>query len=437
MWECKRWRLYKTTNTVKQHIREHFPYRRSLAAEQLLEEIKRGTLFGYVHCDIEVPENLRANFVNFPPIFKNTLVSKIDIGDLMKNYAEEEKLLSQPRKMLISSFTLQNGTLITPLWLFYLQLCLVCTKIHRFVEYTPKKCYNSFVQSAVDASRQGDENPNSSVVAETTKLLANSSYGYQITDRSRHTVTKYLRDEKHMALNSKLFKKLDHVNNSLYEVELTKAQIEHREPIIVGFFILQYAKLRMLELYYNFFTRFCDVNKFEELEMDTDSLYLALAKKELEDCIRPEMRVEWQKWRSNDCVDNFTADAVAIFFPRTCCVKHKQHDKREPGLFKEEFRCTEKLCLCSKTYCCYDVTFNKLKLTVKVSTNVYWNIAVTDHWKNIGVLNEKVKVTSNNRGVRTINHSVATYEQVKKGLSYFYPKRVDETDGIHTQPLNL
>ena len=149
------------------------------------------------------------------------------------------------------------------------------------------------MQSAVEAKRQGDENPNSSVVAETMKLLANSSYGYQIMDRSRHTVTKYLSDKKtHAANNSKLFKKLDHVNNSLYEVELAKAQIEHKEPIIVGFFILQYAKLRMLELYCNFFTRFCDVKKFEELEKDTDSLYLALAEKELEDCMRPEMRAE-------------------------------------------------------------------------------------------------------------------------------------------------
>ena len=154
MWECKWWRLYKTTNTVKQHIREHFPYRRSLATEQLLEEIKEGKLFGYVQCDIEVPENLRANFANFPPKFKNTLVSKSDIRDLMKNYAEEEILLFQPRKMLISSFTLQNGTLITPLLIYYLQLGLVCTKIHRFVEYTPKKCFNSFVQSAVDAGRK-------------------------------------------------------------------------------------------------------------------------------------------------------------------------------------------------------------------------------------------------------------------------------------------
>ena len=72
--------------------------------------------------------------------------------------------------------------------------------------------------------------------------------------------------------------------------------------------------------------------------MDTDSLYLALAEKELEDCIRPEMRTEWQRLRSNDWFDSFTAEAVANLFPRTCCVKHKQHDKREPGLFKYEFR---------------------------------------------------------------------------------------------------
>ena len=388
---------------------------------------------------MEVPENLRANFAKFPPIFKNTLVGKSDIEDLMKNYVEEERLFSQPRKMLISSFTLQNGTLITPLLLFYLQLGLVCTKIHRFVEYTPKKGFNSFVQSAVDARRQGDQNPNSSVIAETMTLLVNSSYGYQIMERSRHTVTKYLSDEKtHAAINTKLFKKLDHVSNSLYEVELAKAQIEQREPIIVGFFILQYAKLRLLELYYNLFTRFCDVNKFEELEMVTNSLYLALAEKELEDCTRPEMRAKWQRLRTNECVDNFTADAVANLFTRTCCVKHKQHDKKEPGLFKEEFRCTEMLCLCSKTYCCYDVTSNKLKFSSKgLKKRVLEQSGDGPLEKYRRVLNEKVNVTSNNRGFRTNNHSVATYEQVKKGLSYFYPKRMVETDGIHTQPLNL
>ena len=137
-------------------------------------------------------------------------------------------------------FHLKNGTTITPLLLYYLHLGLECTKVHQFVQYTPKKCFSSFVQFAVNARRQEDENPNSSVVAETMKLLANSSYGYQTMDRSRHTVTKYLNDEKtHSATNDKHFKRLNFITDQLYVVELVKSEIEHREPIIVGFFILQ------------------------------------------------------------------------------------------------------------------------------------------------------------------------------------------------------
>ena len=244
-----------------------------MSEEGLIQGIIDGRLFGYVQCVIEVPEHLRDYFSNFSATFKNTVVSRDDIGNLIKQYPEEENIMVQPKRMLISSFILTNGTTKTPLLLFYLKLALVCKKSHRFVQYTPKKCFDNFVQSAVNARRQRDENPNWSVVAETMKLLANSSYGYQIMDRSRHTVTKYLTDEKtHSAINSKTFKLLTHITDQLYEVELVKSEIEHREPIIVGFFILQYAKMRMLQLYYNFFKKFCDTDKYEELEMDTDSL---------------------------------------------------------------------------------------------------------------------------------------------------------------------
>ena len=69
-------------------------------------------------------------------------------------------------------------------------------------------------------------------------------------DRSRHTGTKYLTDEKtHSANNSKIFRRLDHISDHLYEVKLVQSEIEHREPIIVGFFSLQYQKLRVLKLY--------------------------------------------------------------------------------------------------------------------------------------------------------------------------------------------
>ena len=51
----------------------------------------------------------------------------------------------------------------------------------------------------------------------------------------------------------------------------------------------------MLELYYKFLDKFCDVNKVEELKMDTDSLDLALAEEELDENIVPSKRAEWSE----------------------------------------------------------------------------------------------------------------------------------------------
>ena len=49
--------------------------------------------------------------------------------------------------------------------------------------------------------------------------------------------------------------------------------------------------------------------------MDTDSVYLALSEKNLEDVILPETRAECDQLRSKDCTDNFTANANHNFFP--------------------------------------------------------------------------------------------------------------------------
>ena len=123
--------------------------------------------------------------------------------------------MSQPRRMLISCIEPTNGATIVPLLLFYLELGFICTNFSRYVEFTPVKCFNNIVQSAVSACRQGDENANSSVVAETMKLCVNWSNGFQIMDRSRHSTTKYTKDEKTpAAINKKMIKRLGHINDA-------------------------------------------------------------------------------------------------------------------------------------------------------------------------------------------------------------------------------
>ena len=63
-----------------------------------MQEIRSRRLFGYVQCDLKVPEHLKAYFANFPPIFKNTVVSRNDIGNLMKEYAEKKELCHNPEE---------------------------------------------------------------------------------------------------------------------------------------------------------------------------------------------------------------------------------------------------------------------------------------------------------------------------------------------------
>ena len=194
----------------------------------------------------------------------------------------------------------------------------------------------------------------------------------------------------------------------------------------------------MLELYSNFFKKFCDTDKYEELEMDTGSFYLALSEEVLENFILPERRAEWDQLRSKDCTDDFTANATGNF-SQELSVMSTKNMIREPGLFQEEFRCAEMLCLRSKTYCGYDKETNKHKLSRQgLNKRTLGNCGDDGPMsKYRKVLEEAVNVTSTNRRFRTIQPSVVTYEQTNEGLSYFHPKRRVEEDGINTKPLQL
>ena len=100
-----------------------------------MEKIRDGSLYGSIQCDLVVQDELKAKFSNFPPIFKNTEVGRNDIGEFMQKYGIENDLLKHPQRMLISSFKLEKGSIITPLFNLNMELGLQCTKVYRFVQY--------------------------------------------------------------------------------------------------------------------------------------------------------------------------------------------------------------------------------------------------------------------------------------------------------------
>ena len=54
--------------------------------------------------------------------------------------------------------------------------------------------------------------------------------------------------------------RLNYLNNNSNEIEAFELEVERKQPIIVSFFILQYAMMPVLELYYIFLDKFCDFN---------------------------------------------------------------------------------------------------------------------------------------------------------------------------------
>ena len=246
MWECG-WK------------RERDPPPRqkwNMTQNEILAAVIDGTLFGMIECDIHVPPELRPYFSEMQPIFKNTTVTRDDIGSFMQQYAEEHDIMSTPRRMLVGSYRGEKILLATPLLRWYLAHGLVVDRVYQIIEYEPKPCFQNFGDSVSAARRAGDADPDKAIIADTMKLLGNSAYGKTVTNVDRHRDIKYSTEVGTSALvNNKRFRQLDVVAEDAYEVTSSKARVTYDLPHHIGFFVYQYAKLRMLEFYYDFVDR--------------------------------------------------------------------------------------------------------------------------------------------------------------------------------------
>ena len=207
------------------------------------------------------------------------------------------------------------------------------------MQCTPRKVFNSLLQSNVYAKQARDENSLSGVVAETMKFVGKISY--QTMDTSKHTITKYPGDKiKHQVINNQFFKTLNVVAKDLYEVEFVKTTIEHREPNNVRFVILRYAKLRMFELYQ--FATSTNLKKSKWIQI----LLIWFWQKFF--FIKVSFPASEQNGTKSEArnVETIFIETRILILPRICCFSRpKKCVKREPGLFEKELRCTKLLCL--------------------------------------------------------------------------------------------
>ena len=89
-----------------------------MTEETILRAVMEDLMFGALEVDLELPDHLKGKAAEMPPVFKNTHVSREDIGDHMKMYAEERGIMNQKRKCLIGSMFghLSSVEVVCPAW---------------------------------------------------------------------------------------------------------------------------------------------------------------------------------------------------------------------------------------------------------------------------------------------------------------------------------
>ena len=302
--------------------------------DKLIQNVLNDKLFGFFQVDIEVPEQLLDKFSEFSPLFVLSEVSEDQIPQHMQDYKiNTGRKKIKNNKKLLGVMKAEKILLYSPLLKWYLNHGLQITKIHKYISYTPGRPFKWFPEEVSGVRRAADQDKNKRQLGDTAKLKGNSFYGKMIENLEKHMNTKFTTDEKLIdeIFRSPFFDNLEEISNGVFEVSQRKRRVTITPPYQCGIAVYQLAKLRMLEFYYDFVDKFCDRRDFEVIQMDTDSLYMALSANDFDDIIKPDLKELYKNEKPNWLVTD-------------------EYSKRVPGLFKPEFKGKRMIALTSKCY---------------------------------------------------------------------------------------
>jgi hypothetical protein len=352
----------------------------------------------------------------------------------MQAYCESIGRKNGVKRSLISSMHGKGIIILTPLLKWYLENGLVVGDVEYIIKYNPKPCFDWFMNQVCDERRAADiGGSEQKIIGEMFKLMGNNAYGGILMDKSKHTTTSFAKEknlDKHT--NNPFFKNHVELNKDIFEVTKQKSKIVHDLPIQLGLAVYSYAKLRMLE-FWNFINTYLENDLYQLMETDTDSLYIAFAKDTIDECVKPHLKEQWETEKWNWFCSEDTETYVEF---RGESITKKEHDRRTPGKFKEEYRGIGMICLNSKTYIIWEsLDGKKWKLSSKGVQEKRNELTPLDYIYTLHT--HEPKIIENAGLIRDKQGLIHLYTQQKQGISYFYCKRKILPDGISTTHLDI
>jgi hypothetical protein len=115
--------------------------------------------FGFIETDLVTPPHIRAKYehLNFPPIVRRETVT----ADMLSEYQLERILATNrklPVKTVVNAWSGKRLLMFSPYLKFLLKLGVKMVNIKMMVQYTPHRCFSTFINKCVQGRIDAKQN---------------------------------------------------------------------------------------------------------------------------------------------------------------------------------------------------------------------------------------------------------------------------------------
>uniref|UniRef100_T1JU36 DNA-directed DNA polymerase n=1 Tax=Tetranychus urticae TaxID=32264 RepID=T1JU36_TETUR len=245
----------------------------SLPLEHIIKTDDNSDIGYILEVDLEYPDELHDKHNDFPLApekleINQSMYSRYQ-SDLMEDLKQTGFSPVKSAKLTTNFYKKERYVVHYRTLKFYLTQGLKVTKVHRVVQFKQSAWLAEYVEFCT-LKRQAAK---SDFERDFWKLLVNSIYGKTIEDKRNHrNIVLALRDiEAQRHLRKAQCKKFMILGEEKMLFWMQKMEVLMDKPIIVGFSILELAKLKMYEIHYNTFKPHYQEN-INLVYTDTDSL---------------------------------------------------------------------------------------------------------------------------------------------------------------------
>ena len=435
--------------------------------DTILDKVASDEYFGFLMVDCHVPEDKIEDFQEFPVIIKAATLTVDDLTGGQAEFAKRHGYMKTPQRTVIGSNFAKNLLVISEQVKFWLEVGVKVTKVDALFEYEGRACMRNVIEDLVELRREGDVDPSQKPIADLAKLTMNSLYGRSLLRRDKFTQIHFCnKEDKDYLVQKSNFRSVEPLlkpddsafltpddpvmveqqaaPDMIYAVQMNPKWVNVDMPVHLGLWVLAAAKVYNMRFYHQVLRVYLMACSFISLYCDTDSIFLGLTEKTIDDCVIPKKRTEWfskvkPKWFVAESCKNCAPEYVAKkkdhkpWALKNCCRVENVRSKRTTGLMKTEFSATKFVGLSPKNYILESP--DQTKTGMKGVQERFAGHLDREVFSRC--LRETEPAFSENRGMMYKLGSVFSYRGTKRALNPVCGKRdVDPDDPAYTRTLN-